>query len=205
MNIERYPLQWPDGWPRHRGHRESGSFQGTQGKVQEELILEINRLVFGAKSWRSFGADELILSTNVAYRKDGLPYANQPPPCDPGVAVYFIRKGKMQCFACDKYDKLWKNMRAIQRTIEALRGIERWGSSEMMDRAFTGFDALPAPAREKSPWEILGIPSTSTPEQIKARYRQLARERHPDTGGSHAAFTELSNSYETLRASGLVA
>jgi len=194
MNGESYPLYWPEGWPRHTGQREHGSFKGTQGKVQEELKAEIDRMILGNDA-RRYTATAVIISTNIPLRADGLPYANQKPPADPGVAVYFRRKGQHQCFACDKYDTVWKNMRAIQKTIEALRGIERWGSSEMLDRAFTGFAALPAPGKRPW-WEVLGLTGTENLAAIKARFRELAKIHHPDAGGTADRFAEINNAYQ---------
>lgn len=80
-------------------------------------------------------------------------------------------------------------MRAIQRTIEAIRGIERWGASEMMERAFQAFEALPAP---KSCWEVLGLRPGATDEEIQAAYRTKAKGAHPDAGGSQTAMSELN-------------
>lgn len=40
-----------------------------------------------------------------------------------------------------------------------------------------------------------------TPEEIKARFRKLAKELHPDTGGSHEAFIELTEQYHQALAS----
>ncbi len=37
-----------------------------------------------------------------------------------------------------------------------------------------------------------------TKKQLTRRYRNLARQVHPDTGGSHEKFVELNNAYETL-------
>lgn len=195
MSIEAYPLCWPTGWPRHQSEREWGHFKGTQSKVQKELLLEIDRLVLGkAAGLHTLGA-HVILSTNIALRQDGLPYANQKEPDDPGVAVYFMRNGRQQCFACDKYTKVWKNMRAIQKTIEALRGIERWGSSDMLDRAFTGFVGLPAPGPRKW-WDVFGFNGSESAEQIKERYRELAKRHHPDRGGNPDQFAEINQAYQ---------
>ncbi|WP_236547726.1 J domain-containing protein [Sphingomonas sp. AX6] len=99
---------------------------------------------------------------------------------DPGVAVYFKRKGRDGVFACDKYDQLHDNIRAIGKTAEAMRGIERWGASEMLDRAFTGFEALPAP---DAWWTILGVDQSAAPAAIDTAYRKLARDAHPDQNG----------------------
>ena len=67
------------------------------------------------------------------------------------------------CFACDKWRDVYDNIYAIGKTIEALRGIERWGTGDMVEQAFTGFVALPSP---KSPWEILGVPSRATARDV---------------------------------------
>ena len=132
------------------------------------------------------GGRNAVISTNRPVRRDGLPYASAREPDDPGVAVYFEREGDRVCFACDQYDRVWKNMRAIQKTIEAMRGIERWGSKEMLDRAFTGFTALPPPDAPiemggpdalPKPWHhILGVSADAAWSEIRSAYRERMRE-----------------------------
>jgi hypothetical protein len=68
-------------------------------------------------------------------RGAGRPYVGQRIS-DSGAAVYFTRKGRDQCIACDKWDSVRDNLHAIGKTIEALRGIDRWGTGEMVDAAF---------------------------------------------------------------------
>lgn len=193
MNEDAYPLCWPQGWPRTY-IREAGTFSGTPAKVRAELIAEVDRMM-GARPGYTF-RNSIIISTNVPLRRDGEPYAQEPALIDPGVAVYFKRKGQQVCFACDKFDKVWKNMRAITKTIEAMRGIERWGSSDMLDRAFTGFAALPAPGGRQW-WEILGVERTADHATIKARYRELARIQHPDNGGSGEMMSQINAAYQS--------
>lgn len=43
-------------------------------------------------------------------------------------------------FACDKFNEVRLNLNAIRLTIAALRQIERCGTSDMMERAFRGFN-----------------------------------------------------------------
>lgn len=44
---------------------------------------------------------------------------------------------------------------------------------------------------------VLGIPATSTPDQIKARYRELAQKYHPDKpGGDEEQFKKLGHWYK---------
>ncbi|KAF7958244.1 hypothetical protein AWV80_01355 [Cupriavidus sp. UYMU48A] len=98
-----------------------------------------------------------MISTNVPLRQDGLPYASYRKVDDEGVAVYFTLDGQQMSFACDRWNKVEHNMHAIVKTIDALRGIARWGTGDMMRAAFTGFAALPSPSTVRSWREIIGV------------------------------------------------
>lgn len=54
----------------------------------------------------------------------------------------------------------------------------------------------------KSHYEVMGLPDDATPEQIKKRFRQLAREYHPDLHRDrpemHEVFVRISQAYEIL-------
>jgi molecular chaperone DnaJ len=52
-------------------------------------------------------------------------------------------------------------------------------------------------------YEVLGVPRTANPEEIKAAYRKLARQHHPDMNkdnpkAAEERFKELSEAYEVL-------
>lgn len=131
-----------------------------------------------------------VLSMNVPRRVDGSPYASgKPENGDPGVALYFERKGKQMVFACDRWDQVKDNIRAVQKTMEALRAIDRWGASEMMERAFSAFEAIAPPLSWR---KVLGLDGRPTEDQVNAAFREKARRAHPDAGGSTAAMVELN-------------
>ncbi len=92
------------------------------------------------------------------------------------------------CFACDKWDQVEDNLYAIAKTIEALRGIERWGTGDMVEQAFTGFVSLPS----NSPWSTLGVDPAASPGEIEGAYRAKAKDAHPDRGGSHDQMAKLN-------------
>lgn len=194
--AEAFPLHWPSGWPRTKTP-QSSRFDISFVAARDGLFDEIKRM----------GGRYPVLSTNIELRRDGLPYANQPTPADSGVAVYFERKGKQMVFACDRWRLVKDNIRAIQKTIEAMRGIERWGASDMLERAFSAFEALPPPsaANRKSWREVLGFPNEFKPcrEDIEAAYRARAKRAHPDAGGSVDQFNELQQArVDSLKAMG---
>ena len=183
MSAQAYPLHWPAGWPRVT-RRASAAFGLSFAAARDHLFDELRRM----------GARYIVLSTNVELRRDGLPYANFREPDDVGVAVYFEWHGKQMTFACDRWSKVKDNVRAIGKTIEALRGIERWGASDMMERAFSAFEALPAPGTTApiTCWDVLGVPQGSDNATINAAYRAKARAAHPDAGGTEAEMAALN-------------
>ncbi len=46
---------------------------------------------------------------------------------------------------------------------------------------------------------ILGLPSNATPQQIKRRYRTLAKRYHPDRGGDQQQMQRIIAAYELLK------
>lgn len=191
--TEAYPLQWPHNWPRTERHRrERSQFKVSQDQAQRQIMDEVRRL----------GGRNLVLSTNIPVRKDGLPYASYGKIDDVGVAIYFVLKGEARSFACDRWDLIKDNMKAIANTIEALRGIERWGSSKMVDQAFAGFTALPAPDQVpvQEWYQVLGVRIPTTRDAIDKQYKKLAKIFHPDVpGGSGAQMAALNQAYEQAK------
>lgn len=181
--AEAFPLSWPVGWPRTKtptSSRFDVSFAAARDGLFDQLRL--------------LGAKLPVLSTNVPLRRDGLPYANQPEPTDRGAAIYFVLSGKSMVFACDRWDRVKDNVRALEKTIEAIRGIERWGASDMLERAFSGFVALAAPGTKKTWREVFGFHDIQMPSaaELNRTWRDLAARRHPDAGGSHDLMAELN-------------
>lgn len=181
----RFPLAWPSGWPRkHPGGRMNATFKVGYDQALKELGLEIERL----------GGRYPILSTNLELRVDGTPRRDHGEPRDRGVAVYFELKGKQKVFACETFTTVKDNIRAIGLTIAALRAMERFGATEMLERTLNAFDALPAP---KSCWEILGLQPGASAGAVQSAFTMLALKRHPDKpGGSHDAMSELNAARE---------
>lgn len=168
--VPRYPLAWPAGWPRRKSAARSSNFKVTHERALSDLSVEIERL----------GGRYPVLSSNLELRLDGTAKRDRGEPRDPGVAVYFELKGTQKVFACDTFMTVTANIRAISLTINAFRSIDRFGASGLLERALTGFDALPAPTTH---WQVLGLPKGSAHELIRAKFRTLAKELHSDVNG----------------------
>ncbi len=191
--TDAFPLTWPASVARTPAPmRKRAIFKVTLGRSLDNIEEEV----------RKFGGSELIISCNMRPRIDGRPYADQVGRIfeDPGVSAWFIRKKKAAVIACDKYLMIEHNVHAIGLTLEALRGIERWGSSDLADQAFSGFLALPAPGeKRKRPWrEVMGFEPNDTPTEhdIERFYRDGAIASHPDKGGTDEQMAELNRARE---------
>lgn len=204
--MTRYPLTWPAGWRRTkasiRTRARFGSVErqhSTEGTDPQPALRRRREITVAGGAERIVDAlrllsvprDEVIVSTNLHLRLDGLPRSGQGEPSDPGVAVYWKKRGApvYKVMAVDRYDRVAGNLAAVAATLEAMRAIDRHGGAEILDRAFTGFIALPAP---KDWREILGVSDGMTLPQVKIQYRKLAQLRHPDNGGTPAAMSELN-------------
>ena len=205
MTISAHPLQWPEGWKRiPPGERQAGRFgkrttkPGRSFSTTEDLSVHdaVGR-VLAELERMAIGRDDVVISTMLRVRLDGLPRSDQKSPADPGAAVYWQEPaGARRCIAIDRYTTVEDNLAAIAATLDAMRAIERHGGAAILERAFTGFTALPAPGAAREWWEVLGFASTQvTHDQVLAAYRRLRSERHPDRGGTAAAFDEVERAW----------
>jgi len=193
------PLAWPVGWPR--------ASRRDRARFGAHSMVDASKLVYAELGRMGVGDWQVVISTNVSLRRDGLPYSGQAQPQDPGAAVYFVVKGARRVLACDRWDRVEHNLWAIAKHVEALRAQERWGVGTT-EQAFAGYAALPEARNGRRSWsEVLGFgpgkavlvenPRATWADVMRDRFRELARDRHPDVpGGSHAAFVELREAYE---------
>jgi hypothetical protein len=81
-----------------------------------------------------------------------------------------------------------------------MRAIERHGGAEILNRAFTGFAALPEKASQS--WrQVLGFQEAEsvTLEQAESRFKDLARALHSDRGGNDDSMRDLLEAREAAR------
>jgi hypothetical protein len=197
MKRQPYPLQWPSRLPRTKAaERRWSQFGGrSRGDLSphatgQEVVEELTRL--GA-------ANAVITSCLPSRGPEGIPFADAPKGDDPGIAVWFEFRRVERVFACDRWRMPAENLRAIAKSIEAMRGLDRWGVADVLEGVFAGFAAaLPAGAPVKREWREVpgGTWPEIAPEELaaiaKARHRRLIAVVHPDAGGDVARAAEVN-------------
>lgn len=188
--TESYPLQWPSGYPRTNYPSRHPYLKKTKtfGYERDELLRQLKLL----------GTKDVVISSNVPLRQDGIPYANfeRRSITDKGIAVYFTFNKEQKAIACDAWDSFEVNLRALWKTVEDMRGLERNGCSQIISQVFAGFKALPEQTSTKPWWEVLGLHKWPLKEEIIAAYRNLAKIHHPDAGGNPSMFNQLNEAYQ---------
>lgn len=188
MTRSPFPLQWPDGWARTTV-RATSRFSTGMSSALKRLRHELKLL----------GTANVVITSDLPTRASGMPYGDA---ADPGIAVWFVMDGAERVFACDRWRHAGDNVHAVALSIAALRGLDRWGASDMVSRAFAGFAALPAPTPS---WiDVLQMTrevgrttdKDSLLRDARRQHRHLMRLAHPDVGGTHETAVRLNNALE---------
>lgn len=181
--VSSYPLTWPPGWPRTApAGRKAGPFKTTIAGALKNVETEIKRI----------GGKITVISSNVSL--------GESRPSDPGIAVYFDYDGESTAIPCDRWTSVEANLQAVARTIEAMRGIERWGAKHMIKSAFRGWAQLAGPEGAPEHWtDVLDIAAHASTEAVRARYQQVRSNAHPDKGGTADAFARVERAWKNFR------
>lgn len=198
--MKAYPLAWPTGWKRTPAEQRKAAAFGRASRARKEnepgtgawipgralTITEGNNRVLDQLRRMHVQEGDSVISTNLRLNLDGTPTSKQAEPTDPGVAVYWrdaATEGGHHVMAIDIYSRVADNLAAVAASFEAMRSLERHGGARVMERAFTGFKALPAPGQTAgSSWrDILNVPQGDQRlTTAEAQYKVLRSRYHPD-------------------------
>jgi hypothetical protein len=152
----------------------------TLAQALTSLETELQRL----------GAVEVHVSTNYSVNRFG-GIREDRRPADQGVAVYFELKGKPMVMAQDAHQRAEENLRSLALAIEAMRALERHGGGAMMEKAFTGFTALPPPP---DPWQVLGLGNGASADAVQSAWKHKIRAVRMDRpAGDHPLEAEINS------------
>jgi hypothetical protein len=204
LNARFRPLEQ---WPAERTrYRQDAKFRSTYPQTLDLLETELSHLHARAGSV-VIQVDNLSLDD---IRNDGWPKGSwNPRGGNQGVVVSFESGKGAMSFPCDKFRDWQDNLRAIAKSLEALRMVDRYGVTRgneqyrgwtqigngngKMDRA----SALKFMASlHSSPVENLARLSV---EELRSICRTAKIENHPDReGGSHETFVAIGQAEEVL-------
>lgn len=214
---------------RFRGKVEERDGSGQLRKVtRNPTIVQIESgLLVEA---RAVGATDVIVEVDLpesAFYADGTGIkGNAREPEFPGVIVHLIgsRFGDLR-YACDAFEKLYSgepagwhgNLRAVVRTLEALRLVERYGTAHRGEQ-YAGWAALPPGtpmgSGEKIPLTLdqaaavlagatdglVSAPDVlDEQEDARLAFRMAAKRYHPDVpGGSEATWAKVDEAWQIV-------
>lgn len=211
------PIQaWPGAQTRERVRSTfSASWSATLGLLDRELHHLGN-------GWRRPESVLQIAMQEKDFRLDGMPRANAVA-AHPGVILSIDSTKGHLSFPCDKFDRWQDNLRAIALSLEALRKVDRYGTTPNHEQ-YTGWRAIEsaAPSVDKVLEAALLLRATAWPEESLASrevfapkiatdptiatntYRQARAKSHPDRNhGDQTAWDAVEAAANTLRAAGV--
>jgi hypothetical protein len=74
------------------------------------------------------------------------------------------------------------------------------GIADTLRQAYAALPPPGTPVMKRDPYEVLGISHDQPMAVVDAVYRAKAQTAHPDKGGTNAAWLELQDAYERIKA-----
>lgn len=211
---------WPNNLPAHTyGSRERSPFRSTWGATLKDLDRELALI----------GARNIVIELDCPeseIRRDGVPRADARTRT-PGVIISFEKMRRdpegravyvgtqlqydRYVYPCDTYHDWQDNVRAIAKTLEALRACDRYGVTTR-GQQYAGFKQLPASTNGTISTEraaqLISEFGGAQPALIlqdstyaKKAIRTAQGATHPDRrGGSNDAFTLVGAAKRQLEA-----
>lgn len=238
MRLTVEPLDdstWP-GVLTPNGDRQPSRFKSSWSTIMAELDREVDLTANGGR-YHAQAVLEVPFPRTRIYRDGTGVHADAAAPRHPGVALSFDIDGVGPVrFATDRYryggpgyTRDWQaNVRAIVLTLEALRGVDRWGAVRSAQQ-YRGWQAIgagddsptamgsgltvdaaarlladAAAASFGEAWcsaEDL-LHADDRADLIRGAYRDAAKRAHPDAGGDPEEFRRLTEARDLLLAHG---
>lgn len=183
MNVTFRPIKnWPNRRPlRSPDERERSRFDSSWSQTLNLLSYEVSRLNASSVVVRLALEDKDI-------RRDGWPRASARPE-HPGVIIEWQSGKRWSRMAADKYDHWQDNARAVALSLEALRGVERWGAVEGEQYEGLQLELEDAGSSQSSAQELL---------DSYGGLREALKATHPDQGGDPEEFRRVQEARKVL-------
>lgn len=120
-------------------------------------------------------------------------------PADRAVTVSFVTREGPREYTVSRFEAPMDNLWALRIGLDSMRLNELRGLGDVLREMYL---ALPAPTKERDPWEVLGLRPDADRETVDAVYRNKAKRAHPDAGGSNEAMAALNTAYAAVTREG---
>jgi len=200
-------------------HRQALRIRATWSKAFAALRYELGRI----------GASDVVLESGYQLsqlRNDGLPYSNAK--AEHGQArVSFKAAGVPMSFFFGGWIDLEQNVYMIALTLKALRAVDRYGCTQD-GQQYKGWAQLPpGPSGPAATAEFASLEDAARflwgragwtdakelervefrriitdPDVLRRVYRDVAREAHPDAGGSTELMAKVNRAKEFIERAG---
>ena len=193
--------------PAKLGNKKS-MFKSTYAQSLEDLEHELKHL----------GATQITIQAGYPrekIRNDGWPFSSATPTHPACIVQFTDRKRRQLAFRGVQYAKFADNIRAIAKTLEALRAVDRYGVVE--GEQYTGFKQLGEPPKSNTSSGAMSRQSAAAwiaarlgmeqayiynaqPAHVEDICGGLKRKFHPDVnGGKDEDFKTLMVALRSLR------
>ncbi|MCV7255647.1 molecular chaperone DnaJ [Mycobacterium hackensackense] len=196
-------------WPRELTRdRQRSPFSATWTSTMTILDRELHHL--GAGRHRADSVLQIALREQD-FRLDGMPYARAVPD-HPGVILNIDgNKGPMS-MPCDKFNRWQDNLRAIALSLEALRRVDRYGTTPGNEQ-YRGWLAIEQAGSAASPREaaevlakaagLVDVVFDMSHANVTRLYRSAVKAAHPDrNGGDQTLWDTVERAAGLLRGTG---
>lgn len=194
---------------------ETRSRQRSQFSAHWSATLELlDREIFHLGHGRRHPDSVLqIALRDQDFRIDGMPRANSVPS-HPGVILNIESTKGPLSFPCDKFTRWQDNLRAIALSLEALRKVDRYGTTPGNEQyqGWRAIEATPANGFPTAAEALAFLANTAAwhrppaPAEAAVIYRRARAEAHPDrNSGVRALWDRVEAAADLLRAAGWIA
>jgi hypothetical protein len=189
-------LNWPaefERTPPEDREPYSGGFRVTRSTAFQNVLDEL-------ATWDGVTDVQLDSGAEHQKRNPNKPYARASFD-DPGVVVRFTKDGEQMAAACDRWDNPRDNAQDLYHYLHETRMQEQRGTvtaeSEYEKLRLPSGDE-DATAADPPPHAVLGVDRDASAEEVRAAFRERAKETHADAGGSSEAFKRVKRAKEEL-------
>ena len=176
--------------------KRTQKFDSTIGSTTSAIASEMDRM--GIDDWRASTA-----SGGAHVKSNGLPKASANPE-DPSFVLRWTDDGEQFAVACDAYDRLEDNAREVYLWVNETRMRDQravtTGQAGFAAAALPGpdDDIVVAGAAETPAHEVLGVAPDASDAEVERAFREQAKERHADVGGSNEEMVKLQQAREAM-------